>query len=178
MRSLNYSFKNVLAKEEKFSLANMIAFPEKINDDLIHTILFPKENDIIEICITDTGCIIGGMIAKIIPSYQIIYLDELAISRNLKSKIYGLKLMDRLAEIGLQAFQSNFKGIICTPKCKKDKKTFDEKNKYKLRCMINSGAKIIIEQAKVKNDYFHLVFLPYNGGRDELEAIEIFKKLV
>ena len=160
------------------SFANVMSWPYKKTPELINLLTNPSENHIIELCFLETDYLIGGYIAKIIPSYQVIYLQDLKIVPSLKSKIYGREMVEQLGKIGLDVYGANFKGIVATSECTQTKKAIDESNKYKIRSLINAGGEIIIECAKVKNQILHLVFIPYNGGLEQNEVEEIFNKIV
>jgi len=164
-------------KSEIVSFANVLSWPNASPLSEIYDLINVDDNSLINLYVFKTGSIIGGYIAKIIPSYQVIHLKQLAVVPNLKSKSYGREMIDHIGKIGLELFGSNFMGIVSTVQCTSSKKLIDEHNKYKIRALINSGGDIVLECAKIKNQILHLVFIPYNGGLDQNEVTEIFSKI-
>jgi hypothetical protein len=43
---------------------------------------------------------------------------------------------------------------------------------------LNFGGKIVPECARLKNKFFHCIYVPYNGGCDSEEIKEIFKSII
>jgi hypothetical protein len=162
--------------QDRLSLANLLSFPDGVSLELLEDMTNPSENIFSEIYYSDNHHVMGGYIAEFVPAYNMIYVRELAINSKFKSKSYGREIFHRIGEMGLDIYQAEFKGILTSCLCLKNKKSFDEKNAYKLRAAINSGGKIIVECAKVKNNYLHFVCIGYNGGRDEGEIKEVFRK--
>jgi hypothetical protein len=169
---------NSCKKDDLVSFANIVAWPNKKSPDLINVLTKPKDNHIIDLYFFQSNSLIGGYIAKYIPSYQVILLKELEIIPHLSSKIYGREMVENLGKIGLNAFDENFKGIVATTECTETKKSIDYSNKYKIRSLINAGGEIVVECIKHDDKIYHLIFVPYNGGLNKTEVEEIFNKIL
>lgn len=135
------------------------------------------EDTISEIYYSSTKYIIGGYVVKIISQHKLIYLTHLGINPGLKSRSYGKDIFNRIEEIGKKIYNKEFKGIVASSFCQKTKKSLDEKNAYKLRSAINSGGKIVVECAKVGDNFLHFVYIKNERGYDEREIKEIYKEI-
>ena len=164
-------------EREKFSFANLLMFPNKISADVWSILNDDDDNLKIEVYFTNTDYMIGGYIAEILQGYQIIHLKEIILNPKLKSTNYSKTMIEDLGEYGLNIFGENFKGIISTSNRDKNKKSIDEKHQAKIRALINSGGRIVVECARVKNQILHFVYIPYNGGLEQGEVKEIFRKV-
>lgn len=163
-------------EKEKISAANLLAFPESVSPELYDNIFYSSELSLSGICKTKTDSIIGAYIARILPGYQLILLENLTINPMLKSRSYGREIIAHLGQEGLNFYGENFKGIVSPVKCNKNKKTSTENDAVLLKSMVNSGGAIVIEGAKIKNTHLHFIYFPYNGGSDSEEIKEVFKK--
>ena len=72
-----FKLNNQLSQIEKVSLANLIAFPNDVAQDLFDDIFNTNENTAIGMIVLSTGFIIGGFVIKLIPGYQSIALKEI-----------------------------------------------------------------------------------------------------
>lgn len=164
-------------ENEKFSFVNLLMFPEKLNKDSWASITQPQKNTKVEVYFTDTQYLVGGYIAEILDGYQVIYLKEIVLNPKLKSVNYTREMIYDVCNYGLDVFGENFKGVVATSQCLESKKSLDSKNKFKIRALINAGGKIVVECARVKNQILHLIYVPYNGGLEQNEVKEIFRKI-
>lgn len=169
-----FKLNNQLSQIEKVSLANLIAFPNDVAQDLYDDIFNTNENTAIGMIVLSTGFIIGGFVIKIIPGYQSIALKEIIINPKLKSPKHTSRMIDFLGDYGLEIFGENFKGIFTTTLCNKNKKDLNNKNFVKRKSMLNSGAITVKECARVKNNFMHFIYIPFNGGHESDEVKEIF----
>jgi hypothetical protein len=158
---------------DKISLANMIAFPQEVSKELLHDIFIESDNMISEIIITGADYIIGGYISKIITGYMVIFVKEIIINPKLKSKQYAIEILSRIAEKGLELYGENFKGIVSLIP-----NNIKSKSNIKQNYFLNFGGKIVPECARLKNKFFHCIYVPYNGGCDSEEIKEIFKSII
>jgi len=164
-------------ENEKFSFVNLLMFPESLNHDSWKSITHPKRDTKVEVYFTHTDYLVGGYIIEILHGYQIIYLKELVLNPKLKSKKYTREMIYDISNYGLDIFGENFKGIVATSQCSDNKKSLDNKNKLKIQALINAGGKIVVECARIKNQILHFIYIPYNGGLEQNEVKEIFKKV-
>lgn len=160
-------------EKEKISAANLMVFPEAVTQELYDSIFYSCELSLGGICKTKADFIIGVYLARILPGYQLILLENISVNPALKSRSYGRDIINYLGEKGLSFYGENFKGIVSPIKCDKNKKSTD----HKLRSMINSGGSIVIEGVRAKNNHLRLIYFPYNGGSDNEEIQEVFKKI-
>jgi len=164
-------------EKEKISAANLMAFPEAVTPELYDSIFYSCELSLGGICKTKADFIIGAYLARVLPGYQLILLENISVNPTLKSRSYGRDIINYLGEKGLSFYGENFKGIVSPIKCDKKKKSTDHKNAFLLRSMINSGGSLVVEGARAKNNHLHFIYFPYNGGSDNEEIQEVFKKI-
>jgi hypothetical protein len=161
----------------KFAFANFLTFPDKITKEFWNSLTHPDEHMKIDLYFTNANFLIGGYMAEILDGYQIIHLQKITLNPKLKAKSYTREMMNDLSDFGLQLFGENFKGIVSTSQCTYKKKSLDKNNKIKIQAMINSGGKIVVECARIKSQILHFLYIPFNGGLDQSEVKEIFKKV-
>jgi hypothetical protein len=167
---LNKKFVNIknCTKEQKLSFANLVSFPNPINEELYKDVFSDSENKISELLITDTGVIIGGYIVCIITGYQIFYLKKIKVNPKLKSTKYTQEILDRVLQLGLSVYDENFKGIVGVS-------YFDENKKRKIENdFIDIKGYTIIHGSIIRNKSARLSYLPVNGGYNSDEIKEIF----
>lgn len=153
--------------DDEKSFLHKLLFPDSKNLEL-----YSQKNIIAEVYVDSTGTMMGGYVAELMESDYMIHLINFDMVKEFKSRIYGRNLMYRAGYIGVKTYGKNFKGIIAATESSKD-----HKNIYKHRYLFNTGGRLIIENAKVKNNQLHLVYIPYNGGQDCEKVKEIFQKL-
>lgn len=164
-------------EKEKISAANLMVFPEAVTQELYDSIFYSCELSLGGICKTKADFIIGVYLARILPGYQLILLENISVNPALKSRSYGRDIINYLGEKGLSFYGENFKGIVSPIKCDKNKKSTDHKSTSLLRSMINSCGSIVIEGVRAKNNHLRFIYFPYNGGSDNEEIQEVFKKI-
>ena len=167
---------NACTDIEKVSLANLIAFPENVSEALYADIFKPDDNSFTFLMFTEHGFLIGGCIAQIIPAYHAVYVKELVVIPQLKASKYGREMLNHLGDLALDVYGDSFVGIVATTNC--DKKTKkDRNNLYKSKSLFNAGGKLVVERAKLKKQFLHFIYIPFNGGNDTDEVKEIFTHL-
>lgn len=166
-----------LTEIEKVSLANLISFPVDVDHDLYSEIFNPDENILTGIYTLPSSFIIGGFVVKIFHGYQFFYVKDIAINPKLKSFKYANEIIQFLGDYGLHVFGENFKGIYSIVLCDKNGRNLNEKNILKKKCFLSSGAITVRERARIKNNFMHFIYIPYNGGHESDEVKEIFLQI-